>query len=320
MNNEIKEIKKDIEKEIYDYGINKKVKKLYREETNRNDYFIENDSEELVLTDNYKKWLIQYKYKQDNKLRKVICANPSCKQKIIFRHKHKPDHCPFCHEKFYSKPPIEYKLFKLQEKYLKIRDNKILDEMYIILKLYAKKLMIIMAGGKFHFKKEILEIKSHDAACKIIEYYLEKPEFYITNSFGGYLNWPIRNVLYGDKKEEENSSLNCMIDNENELDEYLSTISESARLKMQVNFDENLIDNGNQIMKELSKLIFDINKKINKNYSKQSALLYLIGLKNKIKGMNDNFMNSYYLYAGLDTQKNIDNSLFLMYKILKNYA
>jgi hypothetical protein len=254
----------------------------------------------------------------EDKLRRIITC--CCNKEVVWRHKSKPELCPHCENRYWDKPYTEFKLFTLQEKYLKTRDQKILGEMYKILKLYAKKLIVTMVKGKFYYKAEELEIKAHESACKLIFYYLEKPTFCIESSFGGYLNWPIRNVLYADKNEEGNDSLNCLIDNEKELDEFLPGLSEVARKKMIVNFEENLIDKHSQIVDRLYKIVYKISNKINKEYGISESLLFLVGLRNKIKGLSDNFMDSFYLYTGLETQKNIDKALFIIYKALKRYS
>jgi len=252
----------------------------------------------------------------EDKLKRLKCS--ACNELIIYKHKSKPLVCPFCQDEFWAKPNDEFTLFHLQKNYLVNRDNKTLGEMYIILKLYAKKLIVKTVKNRYFFKKDELEMKAHDSANKIITYYIEKPEFRIENSFGGYLNWPIKNVLFSNRQEESCDSLNCMIDNDNELEDYLPTISEETRSKMIVHFEENLIDNNSSVLSELNKIIEKMMTVINKNFSKKHAILFLIGLNHKFTGQSNNFMDNYYLYSGLDVQSSVDKALFFIYKYLKS--
>jgi ribosomal protein S27E len=326
MNKEINDLKNELKKEdledndnIYGLGLKNVIKQIYRKETGKNNYFIENNNEDTIeFEDGYLKWLKEYVEKQNNKLKKIKCPNPNCGNLIIYKHKHRPIVCPFCEDEFFMKPKDEYTLFHLQKNYLINRDNKTLGKMYEILKLYAKKLIVKIVKNRYYFRKDELEMKAHDSANKIIDYYLTKPEFKIENSFGGYLNWPIKHVLYSSKQEESCDSLNCMIDNDNELEEYLPTISEETRSKMIVHFEENLIDNNSSILLELNKIIDKMMITINKNFSKKHAILFLIGLNHKFSGQANNFMDDFYLYSGLDVQSSIDKALFFIYKYLKS--
>ncbi len=258
---------------------------------------------------------IKKEIEDESKLKKIICS--ACGKLIKYKHKSRPNICPFCNDRFYNKAEEERKLFLLQEEYLQTKNKKTLGNMYIILKEYYKKLIVNMVKGKYFFDKNSLDIKAHDSACKVIEYYLEKPDFRILTSFGGYGKWPIRGTLYGNRKEDSHDSLNSMIDQDNELDEYLPHLSYSARQKMIVNFEENLVDNDNMIVEKILKFISEIKRKINKNFSKTDSLLFLIGLRNKINGMADNLMDDYFLFCGKEIEKHINDTLFLIYKLLK---
>jgi hypothetical protein len=261
---------------------------------------------------------IKNELKSEDKIKKIICSN--CKTVTEYRHKSKPKECQSCGDVYWDKPRDEYNLFHLQDEYLKTRDTEILGKMYLILKLYAKKIIVGMVKNKYFFKVDQLDMKAHDSANKVVYYYLTKPEFRIDSSFGGYLRWPIRNVLYSDKIEEGNDSLNSMIDNENELMDYLPNLSSSLREKMNFSYDieESLIEKNTYIINILSAVVEEMSIKIDKNYGKKYSLLTLIGIKNRIKKLSDSFMDKYYCYCGIDCQKYIEDSLFFLYTILKD--
>jgi predicted RNA-binding Zn-ribbon protein involved in translation (DUF1610 family) len=251
----------------------------------------------------------------ENKIKKRRCTN--CLFTVEYKHKSKPKECPKCGDVFWDRPEDEYKLSLLQIEYLKTRDNLILGQMYEIFKKYAKKIIIKMVKGKYFFRVDDLEMKAHDSANKMIEYYLEKPDFRIENSFGGYLSWPIRNVLYGDKKNDNHDSLNCMIDEENELGDYIPSLSEEVRRKTTIDFEYDYLSKNSSISQELLKIVIKINDKIKKNHGRACALKTLIGIKNKLKKCTAVFMDDYYSYVGIDVQNHINNSLFFIYKYLK---
>lgn len=254
--------------------------------------------------------------KDDKKKKQIECS--SCGQVNEYIHKHKPKFCPSCGNVHWDKIRDEFTLFMLQDNYLKNRNNNTLGKMYLILREYARKIIIKKVKGKYFFKQEELDIKCHDAANKIIEYYLTKPNFYIENSFGGYLNWPVNNVLYADRKNENHDSLNCLIDSENELEEYLPSISEDTREKMKIEFEIDVIENNSTIINEILSLITRIDTTIKRNFSNKISILFLLGLRNRLKNKSSSITNKYYNFCGKEVSKYINNALFLIYKYLKS--
>lgn len=254
--------------------------------------------------------------KIEKKKRNIKCS--SCDSIVEYAHKSKPKNCPNCGSGYWDKDRDEFKLFVLQDEYIKTGDNKILGQMYLILKTYAKKIIVKTVKGKYFFKKEDLEIKAHDSANKIIEYYLTKPSFKIENSFGGYMNWPIKNVLYADWRKDSYDSLNCLIDAENELEDYLPVISEEVKQRMIFEFEIDSISNTTTIVDELSTLIKNIKNKISKNFSYFETVLFLVGMKNRLKIRSTDYLNNYYNLCGQEVKRHIDTALFVVYKYIKS--
>lgn len=114
--------------------------------------------------------------------------------------------CPHCGKgpktRDWLKPPIEVALFKLQDEYLKTKSREVLGQMYLYLWQYAIGKIRKMAAGKINLTSEVIEEKAMDAATLFIEYYLKKPDFSISTSFGSYLAFQIRAVLYNQKEKE----------------------------------------------------------------------------------------------------------------------
>lgn len=135
-----------------------------------------------------------------------VCAY--CGEDITYQRGEKPDECPFCGKERWLKPETETELFLLQKEYLEIRDNEILGKMYLILKSYASSIIKKIISGKFRYDFDWLEMKAHDATNSLLEYYLVKPNFKVNSSFGAYLQWKVKEVLYMYKDEEQHDSLN----------------------------------------------------------------------------------------------------------------
>jgi len=332
MNEEIKDIEKIFKQDEYNMKLNsvevlgqrRSVQKVYKKETGKHNYFVTDiiTNEPILdknkngeLTPEYIEWLTSYREIIINRNKKLKCSN--CEKIINFIVKEKPCACPECQHPYWDKPDYEFKLFVLQDEYFKTRSNDILSKMYEILKLYAKKMIVKKVSNRCYFKKEDLEIKAHDSANKAIMYYMTKPSFIITDSFGGYLNGPILNVLYAPKKEDSHDSLNSMIDNENEFGDYVSDYSSEAREKMRIEFDESLEENISCVSEIIHDQINIYSSFLRRKHSLKEAILTLIGLKNKIKGYSDNNLDDYYLYAGGDVKKNVDKAMSEMYKKLK---
>jgi hypothetical protein len=90
---------------------------------------------------------------------------------------------------------------KIQEEYLKDRNNKSLTELYFICVKLAKKYLL-----KYCRKKGIslnIEEKSHDSAMFVIEQYLKKPLFKVER-ISAYIFFGIIKNLYKDKNREMN--------------------------------------------------------------------------------------------------------------------
>lgn len=338
VNPEIKEIIKFDERDsVLDYQLllcSSKSHRQYKKETGAECY---KTDEELELIDDsdynenieptleeskenytseYLVWFDKYYDILINRLKKVKCSN--CGEIIQYIHKNKPDVCPNCGNVYWNKPLDEFTLFTLQDEYLLTRDNKILTQMYTILKLYAKKLIVKMVKNKFYFSKIELDMKAHDSVNKMMLYYLEKPAFRVGSSFGGYLKWPIRGVLYGEKAED-NLSLNQLIGEDVEFGDCLPLESSSVQEKLQVEFESGFLDSQSKVTENIYNIVCQqIIPFLVKTFSSRLAFLTLVGISHKLSAKSESFMDSYYLYTGLEVQEYVNTSVAVVYKYLKS--
>lgn len=114
--------------------------------------------------------------------------------------------CPHCgagpKNRDWLKPPIEVVLFRLQKDYLASRDREVLGQMFMYLWQYAIGKIRKKVTGRLNLTTEVIEEKAFDAATLFTEHYLKKPDFIISVSFGSYLDFQVRTVLYNTREKE----------------------------------------------------------------------------------------------------------------------
>ena len=241
-----------------------------------------------------------------------------CGKRIIFTKNTKPKKCSHCGKKEWVKPETEIKLFELQRQYLDTRDNNILGQMYIIIKDYTESIIKKIVSGKFKYDMNWLEEKAHDATNRLLEYYMNKPQFKVEKSFGGYLGWKIREVLYMDKEEEQHDSLNFTLekDDKKELQD-LSTLNHYQPLYKNGAQTDIIVREKKDLINGIEGIINSILSKIKENFSPYLAMLVCIGIKIYIENKNKNYLNKYYSYYGHQVKQFVDNSMLLVFEFIK---
>ena len=256
-----------------------------------------------------------------------ICIK--CESMIAYNRSEKPLNCPYCgygngnYE--WKKPQTETELFIIQNKYLKNRDPKYLNDLYLVLLKYAEGKIKKILNGSIYYDAEKLQEKAHDAATQFIEYYLKKPNFKVDFSFGGFLSWQIKSVLWNktDQDFDKTFSLNSMIDSSSnkekiELGNFKPLFSEfdddEDCLRSNIARKVDLV-NGIEI------IISDIINKLRSEYSTAFALKVLIGIKNYILGTSDEDKELYYNHYGrYDVKDYVEKSMMLIYSFIQgNY-
>jgi hypothetical protein len=121
-----------------------------------------------------------------------------------------------------DKPEMEQKLFYWQDKFYETDDenNKFAawTEMFNLVKIYSKSLILQKLKNKKYQDPDIVEEKSVQCALIYMSQYLDKPGFRACASFAGMINPKVLEVLYKPQRDEKHESLNKAIsDSETEL-------------------------------------------------------------------------------------------------------
>ncbi len=255
---------------------------------------------------------------------KLITKNCTvCDIEISWQHKHKPEECPSCGEQYFDKPQIEIDLFKLQSRYLDNNEEEALGEMYSVITVYAENLIKNIIHSSYYMDVDILETKAHEAATKFIEYYLTNPAFRMERSFGAYLKFPIRNVLYASKKIDRNTtSFNTLIDHGSgsTFEDILESMSITTiyNNKDREDATEKIIDSQISFEKEITSLIHESIKRLKANYSTAHIIRVLIGVKLHFDKISPNMINDYYNINHNDVKENIEKIMMLTFQYLKS--
>jgi len=189
----------------------------------------------------------------------------------------------------------ELSLRSLQDKYLATRDRKYYDEMFVILKDYARSIVLKKVTGKVFLSAERVEGVAVDATLKIMSGYLKDPNYKCNSSFGGWVNFPILAYLYGPKvkKNDRTISLNIKInDNDGEL---LDT-QENLHIKnyydenVQASPEETFLEKVNVLEEEIHQIFVELKSSVSPiTYLKVNEGVLLFFRKPKLKNFTENF-------------------------------
>lgn len=244
-----------------------------------------------------------------------ICGN--CDKKVSYYHRYKPKVCPHCGHEHWSKPKTEVWLFDLQEQYLATRNQEYLGRMYKILCDYAKSFIYKTLSSNVTYTEDKMNEKAHDAANAMIRYYLEKPAFRIDNSFGGYLTWKVKEVLYSNVDEESHESLNDI--HEESHKEMIETL-ELYGYKAILHEDESIKIDTDPVG-DISKMIDTISNYLRKNFSPYHTMMVLAGIKQYTAGKSEKVKDNFYRYFGQKVKEHVDitmKEIYLYLQGLKN--
>lgn len=266
------------------------------------------------------------KKKVDGRIKyEKVCS--FCGEEVSYFHGNKPSKCPHCGAENYIRPPTETKLFLLQEQYLANRDEESLSKMFVILKRYAKSMIKKLLPKNFTYHYGKIDEKAEDAVTLLIENYLESNDFRIEQSFGGYLQWKVKEVLWNKKlQREENhfslqqsvftdidsaSSTNEIIDmmtNEHEIQPLYGTIDDHTQ-DFEVHKDD--------VVEGIDTIIDRILQELRPYYSFSTLLLVLIGICLRIEGKSSLYMSNFYSHFGSHLQDDIDMAMLMIYRFIK---
>jgi hypothetical protein len=132
-----------------------------------------------------------------------------------------------------SKPEIEQILHRLQSEYYdaksESRKKAIFSEMFGWINRYAKSLFLKKVKGGDYVEPDIVEDKAIHAALAFMSQYINRPGFRVGASFGGMLEFKVREAKFKEYADEHNLSLNAFVGDEG--DSELEDIQERAGFK-----------------------------------------------------------------------------------------
>jgi hypothetical protein len=264
------------------------------------------------------------------KLLHGICV--FCGEEISYKKKEKPSNCPKCgggnDKGEWKKPPTETILFTLQREYFKnknvdkVKADRALSEMYLVLKDYAEGKIKKLINGKVFYSEDKIEEKAIDIANCMIDYYLSKEGFRIDNSFGGYLDWQIKSVIFNisDQEEDQVDSLN---DHINDTDKEMVELSNFSPVFESGTLTSEYLDSfhhAEDLKNGILRIIDDVIKEIQKEFSPFIAALVLIGISHYVAGKSEDFKNKYYQnFGGNQTKLFVDQAMALILEFIKTY-
>jgi hypothetical protein len=237
---------------------------------------------------------------------KFKCSH--CDNVIVYEGRiNQPRTCIKCNHPYSMKPPTEYKLFLLQDKFLTNKSNRTnFHNFYEELIVYIKKLILKKLKGKIYLDGYYIDEKVQDTMSKLSIYYFSKDNFKIEGSFAGYIEQALLDILYNRKRvrEENHDSLNFRMDdaNDNELIDSLFSFGYSTLSNDTGSFDveDNYINKDNTIVNEI---MYNIDYLLNDNIMKKKfsladRYLFLLGLEYFFEKQNESFTQKYYDYVG----------------------
>lgn|SRR5208282_1592738 len=255
-----------------------------------------------------------------------------CGEQIAYAKKEKPEFCPKCEKTDWRKPPTETILFRLQREYFKHRALQIdpkekiladraLSEMYLVLKDYATGKIKKLINGKVFYSIDKIEEKAIDSANCMIDYYLSKEGFRIDNSFGGYLDWQIKSIIFNqqDQLEDQVDSLNDHInDTEKEMVELsnFTPVFENSTITSEY---LNTFHQAEDLKNGILRIIDEVINQIKNEFGLLLSIQVLVGVTNYISGKTDNFKENYYKnFGGNQVKLFVDQTMQLILQFIKS--
>lgn len=218
---------------------------------------------------------------EDKKLYEIKCSH--CKQPIKYKRSEKPEKCYLCNHPYSMKPPMEYRLFKIQDKFLNdIHNEKVFKKFHLVLSAYIRRIILKKIKNKVFLTKEMIDEKVHDTISKLYIYY-SRPGFKIEGSFGGYIGQVLLDVLYNRKQvnEDGHDSLNYKIaeTEKRELIDTMFSYGYHTLMEHEHDVEKEVLDKDNFIINDIMNQIdVIINKELKNKYSIKDICLYLLGL------------------------------------------
>jgi hypothetical protein len=235
--------------------------------------------------------------------------------------RYKPEVCPTCNHKYSMKPPLEYKLFCLQEKYFKNRnDRAVANQFFTVIAKYTYRLLLKKIKGKLSLDKRIVTDKVFYTTAKLFGYY-NKPFFVIENSFAGYINWVLLDALYNHKRrrDEDHDSLNDLLkDGKSEVLDNLVAIGYCTIVDTHRDAEIEVLAKNKFVIHKIIDIIDTMSELLKSMEDYETYYLFLLGMYFFLNKENDIFMNKYYAHVGTDITLYIKKTIGIIYERLRN--
>lgn len=246
---------------------------------------------------------------------------PLCDKQITWIHGSKPILCPHCQAVRWDKPKDEAILFNLQEKFKINRDEKILGQMYLKMLPYAQKIINRQLGGCVRYDEEKLEEKAEDSVTTVISYFLRRPDFYITESFGFQLLKAAQQQLYRKKQQDidkKEFSYDAPV-KDGETNTFKDKITEDS-IEAGSKYSKDIINMSNRayLVKELSEFVDKIYNSIAEHRGIDEALLALILLHHYLNKKKDSLFNEFYDRYGSELKESFELEKIVLMEFLES--
>jgi len=255
---------------------------------------------------------------EENEKKVHIKKCGSCSKQVSWSHGSKPDTCPYCQAIRWDKPHDECILFNIQKKYIETKDKQYLDLMYVKMIPYASKTIRKLLGST-KLDDDRLEDKIEDSVTTVISYFLRKPDFYITESFGFQLLKAAQQQLYRKKQKDIDTkeiSYDSPIDDTDKT--YKDKISEDT-IEDGNKYSHDLVNISNQIflVKELSQFVDQVYNAIALNRGIDEAIMALVLLHHYLTKQKEEFFNEFYTYYGYHLRESFETEKVVLLAYLK---
>jgi len=232
-----------------------------------------------------------------------------CAKQVTWIHGSKPEICPYCQAIRWDKPRDEAILFNIQKKYLETRDQKYLGQMYLHMLPYATRIINKMLGSNVHIDEEKLQDRIEDTVTYFISYFLKRPDYYITESFGFQLLKAAQQQLYR-KKQKDIDMREISYDEpvkDGEDNTFKDKITEDT-LEDGNKYTQSLVDISNRtyLLKEISLFIDKMYNSIALNRGVDNAVLSLVLLHHYLNKQKEPFFDKFYEYYGTDLKESFE--------------
>jgi len=159
--------------------------------------------------------------------------------------------------------------------------------------------------------------KAHDATMLLIDCYQMRFGFQINSSFGAYMNFPIKNVLYKRYTKDPTESMDAYF-NENEISEDTVTSLSSDMYNTHVyDIDDEFEKRDKSVMLSLASFFQKIISHSSENFGTSLTVKIQLAILIRMRD-GTNKLDDFYVIYGSDLKKIVDRTFKLLYIVIKD--